>query len=45
MPPIIPFKDLVEEVISFRVLSPRSKAFIRELLIFTKEWNIEAMLL
>jgi hypothetical protein len=45
MPLIIPFKDLVEEVISYRVLSPRSKAFIRELLIFAKERNIEATLL
>lgn len=35
-PPIIPFEDLVEEVISRGVLSPRSKAFIRELLIFAE---------
>jgi hypothetical protein len=41
----IPFKDLVEEVISRGVLSPRSKAFIRELLIFAKEWNTEVTLL
>ena len=44
-PPIIPFEDLVEEVISYRVLSPRSKAFIRELLIFAEERNTEATLL
>jgi hypothetical protein len=44
-PLIIPFKDLVEEVISRGVLSPRSKAFIRELLIFAKERNIEVTLL
>jgi hypothetical protein len=44
-PPTIPFKDLVEEVISCRVLSPRSKALIRELLIFAEERNIEVMLL
>jgi hypothetical protein len=44
-PLIIPFKDLVEEVISCRVLSPRSKALIRELLIFAEERNIEVMLL
>jgi hypothetical protein len=42
---IISFEDLVEEVIFRGVLSPRSKAFIRELLIFAKEWNIEATLL
>jgi hypothetical protein len=45
MPPTIPFKDLVEEVISRGVLSPRSKAFIRELLIFAEERNTEATLL
>jgi hypothetical protein len=44
-PPTIPFEDLVEEVISRGVLSPRSKAFIRELLIFAEERNTEAMLL
>jgi hypothetical protein len=44
-PPVLPFKDLIEEVISRRVLSPRSKAFIRELLIFAKERNTEATLL
>jgi hypothetical protein len=27
-PPVLPFEDLVEEVISRGVLSPRSKAFI-----------------
>ena len=27
-PLVLLFKDLVEEVISYRVLSPRSKAFI-----------------
>ena len=45
MPPIIPFEDLVEEVIFYGVLSPRSKAFIRELLIFAEERNTEATLL
>jgi hypothetical protein len=35
----------VEEVISRGVLSPRSRAFIRELLIFGEERNIEATLL
>jgi hypothetical protein len=45
MPLILPFEDLVEEVISCGVLSPRSKAFIRELLIFAKERNTKAMLL
>ena len=45
MPPIIPFEDLIEEVIARRVLSPRSKAFIRELLIFAEERNTEATLL
>jgi hypothetical protein len=44
-PLVLPFKDLVEEVISHRVLSPRSKAFIRELLIFAEERNTEATLL
>jgi hypothetical protein len=44
-PLTIPFEDLVEEVISHGVLSPRSKAFIRELLIFAEERNTEAMLL
>jgi hypothetical protein len=44
-PLVLPFKDLVEEVISYRVLSPRSKVFIRELLIFTKERNTKATLL
>ena len=44
-PPIIPFEDLVEEVIPRGVLSPRSKAFIRELLIFAEERNTEATLL
>jgi hypothetical protein len=44
-PPTIPFEDLVEEVISRGVLSPRSKAFIRELLIFAEERNTEATLL
>ena len=44
-PPIIPFEDLVEEVISRGVLSPRSKAFIWELLIFAEERNTEATLL
>ena len=44
-PPIIPFEDLVEEVISRGVLSPRSKAFIRELLIFAEERNTKATLL
>jgi hypothetical protein len=44
-PLVLPFKDLIEEVISYRVLSPRSKAFIRELLIFAKERNTEATLL
>jgi hypothetical protein len=44
-PLVLPFKDLIEEVISRRVLSPRSKAFIRELLIFAKERNTEATLL
>jgi hypothetical protein len=44
-PPIIPFEDLVEEVISRGVLSPRSRAFIRELLIFGEERNTEATLL
>jgi hypothetical protein len=44
-PPIIPFEDLVEEVISCGILSPRSRAFIRELLIFTEERNTEATLL
>jgi len=44
-PPIIPFEDLVKEVISRGVLSPRSKAFIRELLIFAEERNTEATLL
>jgi hypothetical protein len=41
----LPFEDLIKEVISYRVLSPRSKAFIRELLIFTKERNTKATLL
>jgi hypothetical protein len=45
MPLVLPFEDLVEEVISYRVLSPRSKAFIRELLIFAEERNIEAILI
>jgi hypothetical protein len=45
MPLVLLFEDLVEEVISYRVLSPRSKAFIRELLIFAKERNTKAMLL
>jgi hypothetical protein len=45
MPPIILFEDLVEEIISRRVLSPRSKDFIRELLIFAEERNTEATLL
>ena len=44
-PPIIPFEDLIREVISRGVLSPRSKAFIRELLIFAEERNTEAILL
>jgi hypothetical protein len=44
-PPIIHFEDLVEEVISRGVLSPRSRAFIRELLIFAEERNTEATLL
>jgi hypothetical protein len=44
-PPVLPFEDLVEEVISRGVLSPRSKAFIRELLIFAEERNTEATLL
>jgi hypothetical protein len=44
-PPVLLFKDLVKEVISYRVLSPRSKAFIRELLIFAKERNTKAILL
>jgi hypothetical protein len=44
-PPILLFEDLVEEVISYRVLSPRSKAFIRELLIFVEERNTKATLL
>jgi hypothetical protein len=44
-PLVLPFEDLVEEVISRGVLSRRSKAFIRELLIFAKERNIEAKLL
>jgi hypothetical protein len=44
-PLVLPFEDLVEEVISCRVLSPRSKAFIRELLIFAEERNTEATLL
>jgi hypothetical protein len=42
---VLPFEDLVEEVISRGILSPRSKAFIRELLIFAKERNIEVTLL
>jgi hypothetical protein len=42
---VLLFEDLVEEVISYRVLSPRSKAFIRELLIFAKERNTKATLL
>ena len=42
---IIPFEDLVEEVISYRVLSPQSKAFIRELLIFIEERNTKVILL
>ena len=42
---IIPFEDLVKEVISRGVLSPRSKAFIRELLIFAEERNTKATLL
>jgi hypothetical protein len=45
MPLVLPFEDLIEEVISYRVLSPRSKAFIRELLIFAEERNTEATLL
>jgi hypothetical protein len=44
-PSVLPFEDLIEEVISRGVLSPRSKAFIRELLIFAEERNIEATLL
>jgi hypothetical protein len=44
-PLIIPLEDLVEQVISCGFLSPRSKAFIRELLIFAEEWNTEATLL
>jgi hypothetical protein len=44
-PLVLPFEDLVEEVISCRVLSPRSKAFIRELLIFAEERNTKATLL
>jgi hypothetical protein len=44
-PLVLPFKDLVEEVISYGALSPRSKVFIRELLIFAEERNTEAMLL
>jgi hypothetical protein len=44
-PPILLFEDLVEEVISYKVLSPRSKAFIRELLIFAEERNTKATLL
>jgi hypothetical protein len=44
-PLVLLFEDLVEEVISRGVLSPRSKAFIRELLIFAKERNTEATLL
>jgi hypothetical protein len=44
-PWVLPFEDLVKEVISRRVLSPRSKAFIRELLIFAEERNTEAGLL
>jgi hypothetical protein len=45
IPLVLLFEDLVEEVISYRVLSPRSKAFIQELLIFAKERNTEATLL
>jgi hypothetical protein len=45
MPPIILFEDLVEKVISCGVLSPRSKAFIGELLIFAEERNTEVTLL
>jgi hypothetical protein len=45
IPLVLPFKDLVEEVISYRALSLRSKAFIQELLIFAKERNTEATLL
>jgi hypothetical protein len=44
-PLIIPFEDLIEEVISRGVLSSRSKAFIRELLIFAEERDTEATLL
>jgi hypothetical protein len=44
-PRIILFEDLVEEVISRGVLSSRSRVFIRELLIFAEERNIEATLL
>jgi hypothetical protein len=44
-PLVLPFEDLVEEVISRGVLSPRSKTFIRELLIFAKERNTKATLL
>jgi len=40
-PLIIHFEDLVEEVIFRGVISPRSKAFIRELLIFAEEKNTE----
>jgi hypothetical protein len=43
--PIISFEDLVEEVISCGVLSPQSKAFIQELLIFAEERNTKATLL
>jgi hypothetical protein len=44
-PLVLLFEDLVKEVISRGVLSPRSKAFIRELLIFAKKRNTKATLL
>jgi hypothetical protein len=43
-PPIITFEDFVEEAISRGVLSPRIKAFIRELLVFARERNTKATL-
>ena len=42
---VLPFEDLVKEVISYRVLSPRSKAFIYKLLIFTKKRNTKVIIL
>jgi hypothetical protein len=44
-PLVLISEDLVEEVIFRGVLNPRSKAFIRELLLFAEERNTEATLL